>query len=782
MFNKNIAQINIKIVSINIIIFFIFFFILQNALTAQIIEGTITDSKSKIKLSNAHILIPEASTATTTNEEGYFKIKLEQGGTYKILFTYVGFADTSFVLKLGDNEVIQLDIPLKPLAVVLDSVFITALRYVQKNKEIPSRIAIINKDVIENSPHNNTDEFLLMIPGVHTDRDFGIFSRNAGVTMRGMNSTARVLVLLNGTPLNKADGGGINWNRIVPEQVEHIEIVKGPASTIYGGNAMAGIINIITPKPKEKLAASLKTSIGTYDTYALNTNLSGNNIKNEKGIYWSLNNFLRKGKGYLVNTADLTTDYDTTVFINEIGADGTIGVQFNKNSEVEFSYHFWDDVRGEGVKVYEELGTYSSYKTQHAKISFGQHWGKALLRIQPFYHLENYLRQNESVGRKNNKYRYYDTRSYREDYGILTSLSAPINNRWFITGGIDAKQGKVLSEEIYYTSTDLTKKTGQLNQYALYMLGQANYLNDKLNISTGVRYDYIQFRNGSFEIETPSALTAFIENYPIDFTDENWGAISPKLSARYHFNSKFSSYLSYAIGYRPPMLDDMCTNRNITKGFKIANSKLAPEYLYNYETGFDWMIHDKMKLETSIYHSVGKGFHYFVGTGDSVDTGGDALKAVLIRDNIAEVKIWGIENSLNINVFKNLFWNLNHAYNHSIISEFKNEKYENKELSGKFLMEVPAHTFNTAIQYNTKYLTTTLSFHYVGKQWADDENTMFTPAYQYINLKFTSKPIKMLVFGLGIQNILNEQYVNNKGQLCPGRFIMFYCRYLFTLK
>jgi len=545
---------------------------------------------------------------------------------------------------------------------------------------------------------------------------------------------------------------------------------------------MAGIINIITPRPAEKLEASVKAELGTYNTRSLQTKLNGTNIKNQKGFFWGINNFLRKGEGYFVNTDDLATDYDTTVFINEIGADGQIGYKFNEKTDIEVAYNFWDDVRGEGAKVYEELGTYSKFKTHNAKIAYRQQLGKMQLCIQPFYQLENIIRQNESVGRKNNKYRYYVSKSDREDYGILTSVSFPVNDRIYFSTGIDAKQGKVLSKEIYYTSTDYTRKTGQLNQYAVYMLGQGNFANNKLNLSIGLRSDFIQFRNGSFAIETPSVLTAFIENYPVEYTDENWNAVSPKLSARYHFNPQLSGYLSYAIGYRPPMLDDMCTNRNITKGFKIANTKLAPEYLYNYEGGFDWNITKKIKFETSLYHSIGNGFHYFVGTGDSVDTGGDALKAVLIRDNIAEVKIYGIESAVYVNILKNLLWNINHAYNYSFISEFKNEKYENKELSGKFLMEVPAHTFNTSALYVSRYLTTTLSFHYVSKQWADDENTISTPAYNYINLKFTSQPKTYLKICLGIQNVLNKEYLNNKGELCPGRFILFDCQYLFNLK
>ncbi|OQA02098.1 MAG: catecholate siderophore receptor CirA [Bacteroidetes bacterium ADurb.Bin408] len=399
--------------------------------------------------------------------------------------------------------------------------------------------------------------------------------------------------------------------------------------------------------------------------------------------------------------------------------------------------------------------------------------GRGELKIQPYYQLENYFKQSETVSKKNNKYKYYDTYADREDYGLLTSLTIPFEKDMQWVCGIDCKQGNVVTEEIYYTSTDLTQKKGQLNQYALYALWQGALLKSKLNLSAGMRYDRIAFRNGAFVIETPSALTSFIENYPTMFTNEDWGALSPKLSARYSITKNTSIYVSYAIGYRPPMLDDMCTNRSVTKGFKIANTQLAPEYLHNYELGGDAYLTDKVRFETSLYHAIGKGFHYFVGTGDSVDTGGDALKPVLIRDNIAEVKIYGVETALEVSLMKNLRLRINHAYNYSYISSFENDKYKDKSLEGKLLMEVPDHTVNTSLQYTYKDFTAYLSFHYVGRQWIDDENTTKVPAYNYINFRITTPQVKFIKLGIEVDNILNRQFLNNKGQWCPGRYFQF---------
>lgn len=761
---------------------FIFVFLFCFSLNAQIIQGFVKDIQSGKPLQLAHISIADARLITTSNDTGFFTLRLPEPGVFKMRITYMGYVDTIFTLKVGVGEVITRDFYLRPTIIYLDSVFITAGRSEQRKDDIPSRIASVSKEKIEQSPFSNTDEFMLLVPGIHTDRDFGIFSRNAGVTMRGMNSTARVLILVNGMPINKADGGGINWNRIQPENIQRIEIVKGPASAIHGGNAMAGVINIITDKPIDELSGSVKAGIGSYNTLSLNTTLSGNHIKNDTGFYWSLSHMSRTGDGYLVNPDELSTVYDTTVFIKELAADALLGYRFNKKTAVELSYSYWDDIRSDGVKVFETLGSYNKYGTHAFRTALTHNTDRFRIEVLPYYQRENYFRQSESVGKKNNKYRLYDTQSLREDFGVLTTITHPLSGVLDLTGGIDAKQGKVISEEIYYTSTDKTRKTGQLNQYAAFLVAQGAFLNRKLMVSLGLRYDFIQFRGGSFNIETPSVLTAFINNYPVSFTDENWGALSPKASAKYLFNNKYSAYVSYGVGYRPPMLDDMCTNRNISKGFKIANTQLAPEYLYNYESGFDLKPFDWLQCEISGYRSIGKGFHYFVGTGDSVDTGGEEMKAVLIRDNIAQVNIFGVENSCRIKISPKFALQLNYTYNQSIIASFKNDRYEDKNLKGKFLMEVPDHSLNSVLEVNTKFVTAYASFHFIGAQWADDENTVQTPAYHYFNLRFTSEPIKEMRLSLNIQNVLDEAYLNNKGQLCPGRFVMFDVTYRFNMK
>jgi iron complex outermembrane receptor protein len=131
----------------------------------------------------------------------------------------------------------------------LPELFVTATRTQRTAEEIPARLASIRQPVIDVQPVLTADALLELVPGANIDRPQGIFSKNASITLRGLNGSPRILILVDGVPVSKTDGGGVNWNRMIPENIDRIEALKGPVSAVYGGNAMAGVINVITRQP-----------------------------------------------------------------------------------------------------------------------------------------------------------------------------------------------------------------------------------------------------------------------------------------------------------------------------------------------------------------------------------------------------------------------------------------------------------------------------------------------------------------------------------------------------
>ena len=95
--------------------------------------------------------------------------------------------------------------------------------------------------------------------------------------MRGLpaNDQSRTLVMLDGVPLNKSDEGSVNWNMINKNNIEQINIIKGPGSAKHGSGAMGGVIELISKKPTKKLEGNVLVDYGTYNTLSSNIDLAG---------------------------------------------------------------------------------------------------------------------------------------------------------------------------------------------------------------------------------------------------------------------------------------------------------------------------------------------------------------------------------------------------------------------------------------------------------------------------------------------------------------------------
>jgi len=742
------------------------------------ISGKVTDLKSKRALAGAQIQILNSAVKTITNDTGYFFLQLPEGNTVKIKISFIGYARLIKELDLsGPKNYVEFYLTTTPET--LPEVFITANRTLFRSLLIPAGVSSISSDYISALPVNNTDEILRLIPGVNIDRDIGVFSKNSSISMRGLGSANRSLILLDGVPLNKADGGGVNWNRINPDFIEKIEVIKGPNSTVYGGNAMSGVVNIITQRPNNTTQGGIRLFGGTYGTYGVNSQFGGL-FSSQSKIYYNLSGFFKSGNGYVLQPDSLRDSLDINAAIWETEASLKLGYILKENSYIEIEQTFYDDKRSDGFRVFEEEGGYYKYTTSASRLTYHGNINKIKVFLNAFYTFENYFRQSESLSvKKNNKYTFYHTDSKRIDEGIFLTFLNEFKQNQGIISGIDLKQGSVNASDIYFTSSDILTNKGKMINFAIFTDYHLKFLKNKLSFNTGIRFDQSFFRKGSFSITEPSTFSEFMVNYPSQHNNEQWQAISFKSALKYFAKNNLNFYLAYGKGFRPPTLDDMCKNGNITKGFKMANPQLKPEKLSNMEFGYHWDATPSLKIEHSFYYSVGHDFQYFVNNGDSVYTGGDNLKPVLQRQNIGEVSIFGTELSIRWLVSTNIDILVNYAYNHSVISHYAIDTSIGKDLTGKYLMEVAPNILYSGILWRNRFLNTLLSFQFRDKQWSDDENITFTPARLSFDVKFSRIFKEKWNISLSVQDIFNNRFIDTKGQLSPGRFMMISAGYKF---
>ncbi len=156
-----------------------------------------------------------------------------------------------------------------PFVRLKENVEVTATRSQIATETSPASSTVVLRSDLEKRDIVMVDQALTTVEGVYAYRQRGITDNEVGIGMRGFsgrgNGQGRVLILLDGMPLNNSYTGAVNWTGIPMSEVDRIEVVRGPFSSLYGGNAMGGVVNVLT-RPIERRSAEIYAQYGTNDT------------------------------------------------------------------------------------------------------------------------------------------------------------------------------------------------------------------------------------------------------------------------------------------------------------------------------------------------------------------------------------------------------------------------------------------------------------------------------------------------------------------------------------
>jgi len=154
-----------------------------------------------------------------------------------------------------------------PYAIDLEEIVVTASKVEQLYRYSTQNISIIEKEDIESSGAAEISEILDLLPSVDI-LEYGSTGSTRSVHTRGA-SASQVLTLIDGRPVNTPRDGETDFNQISLSNIERIEVLRGPASSIYGASAVGGVINIITKQGREKMETSLLSKFGSFNTKQL---------------------------------------------------------------------------------------------------------------------------------------------------------------------------------------------------------------------------------------------------------------------------------------------------------------------------------------------------------------------------------------------------------------------------------------------------------------------------------------------------------------------------------
>ncbi|MFP9100145.1 TonB-dependent receptor plug domain-containing protein [Flavobacterium sp. RHBU_24] len=420
---------------------------------------------------------------------------------------------------------------IKPEA--LHEVFITATRTNRNLQSLPLPGAVIDSATIMRAGVNRLSELLAEQTGLVTVPDFG---GGEGLQMQGLDS-AYTLILIDGVPLVGRSAGTFDLSRITVGNIERIEIVKGASSSLYGSEALAGVINIITKKPeKEGVNGAVSYRYGAFETHDGNATL---NFKRKK-LYGTVfaNHFATNGYD-LVNTDDTKTveAYNNTTLQPKVFYDFSGNVKlttsvrlFNQkqdyNQTVEGIYYTGDaEIDEVNAQLRLDQKWSSGFRTEYELYT---------TNYQTHQYLENYNGQPYDEGNT-----FYNQWLLRPEFRGMLNLG-----RGLLTTGVGMN----------YETLNRSYFANRAIFNSQYVYTQYDYSpTDKLNVLAGARFD----NHNRYSSQ-----------------------LSPKLAVRYDVSGNFSLKTSMGYGYKAPDFRQLYFDfNNAAVGYTVLGYNVAEENL-----------------------------------------------------------------------------------------------------------------------------------------------------------------------------------------------------------
>ena len=298
------------------------------------LNGKVIDKNTKEGIVNVNIYIPEIKVGAITNNDGVFSITFEQRNNLTLLISHIGYAKQSIIINDMKNDI---TIVLEEIFYKMDDVVITGTRTEKKLSDSPILTEVINKDEIINSGTYTLGELLELRSGVST---VSAVSGGSIVNLMGMDSKY-ILVLKDGQPIVGKFDSRISLNQISLQSIKKVEIIKGANSSLYGSEAMGGVINLISD---ETTSESLNLSY-QYDAETKHFQPFKLNEGNRK-IELFLSKFKQKFSYNIatqmqysnIEEKNIHSDLNT---ISNIGFDSNFKWSLNNNQNIKINQSFF---------------------------------------------------------------------------------------------------------------------------------------------------------------------------------------------------------------------------------------------------------------------------------------------------------------------------------------------------------------------------------------------------------------------------------------------------------
>jgi iron complex outermembrane recepter protein len=591
------------------------------------LSGKVTDAKTGEPLAGAMIVLSDSRTGTTSDSSGYFSLKNIPLGHTIVEISYSGYKTLVEHLDITGKD--YRDFALTSSIIISEGITVTAVGGATSIRKAPIPIAKVNKTELLSTASTNIIDALTRQPGVSQLSTGPAISKPI---IRGLGYN-RLVVINDGIRQEGQQWGDEHGIEIDENSVSRVEIVKGPASLIYGSDAMAGVINIITtmPAPNNSMKGNILSS---YATNNKQRSLFGSLGGNRNGFNWNV-------WGDYKAAADYRNKYDGRVFNSKFN-EHNFGGYGGYNGAWGFTHFIVSSfnqklgvVEGEraadgnfikllpgGVETVPSQSDFNStapqipyQDVQHLKFisdnSFKAGSGKISLNLGL---QRNQRKEFGNVDDPSEKSLHFDLKTFN----YSTAYHFDDKNGWNISVGVGgmAQGNRNKGVEVLIPEYDLFDIGGFV--YSQKTIG-------KSTVSGGVRYDNRSLT--SKELEEAGSVK-------FDAIKRNFSNISGSAGISYAAKENVLLKLNVARGFRAPSVPELASNgtHEGTNRYEYGNQNLNSETSWQGDLGVELNSDHILFTANAFYNSINNFIFYsklagFNGNDSLVNVDGELIPA-----------------------------------------------------------------------------------------------------------------------------------------------------------
>jgi outer membrane receptor protein involved in Fe transport len=678
---------------------------------------------------------------TLTGPDGRFSIALPPPFDLTVLAG--GFAEHKRSIAVGGRDPIE--IVLRP-AVLREVVTVTPTRSEQRSGDVPASVNVLTRDEIRQSPAVVADDVLKQIP------TFSLFTRLSslaahptaqGVSLRGIgpSGVSRTLVLLDGVPFNDPLGGWVYWTRIPLESAEHIEMVDGTSSSLYGNYAMGGVINILSARPT-KQTVEFKSQYGNLGSPKVDFRAS--DVWGKLGVSVDGSAFDTNGFPLVAPSERGPVDNNAMVKFHNFSGKADYAASDRVHLFARAGYFHEDRANGKITSIDQvEEGNNTTWKSASGGVRVQLPDGsdlQASIFTDSERFFSNFLavpappagQPARSVARVS-----LNQTVPTKGVGGMAQWSRAFMGKQVLSVGADWRWVEGESQEIAMDATKgQTPITSRFSGGDQRLVGA--FVQDvitpmpKLEVTLSARFD--QWRNyNPHNLETTIATGLATANNkpacstsggvpPTCLADRSDSVGSPRAAALYHLTDRVSAWGDFGYGFRAPTLNELY--RQFSKGAVLTkpNDQLGPERLKGGELG--------VTIDPAPNTTVRLTWFDNRVRNPVSNVSQNKAQTLIQRQNLGRTRIYGLQSDVEYRLGTSWKVAAAYVYDQAKVLEFTTDPALGlSSIVGNFLPQVPQHRGSFRVAYsNPKYITATLGVQVSGRQFNDDQNVQFVPA------------------------------------------------------